>query len=168
MACTGMRLGEALRLRVEDVDLGAGIITVRHSKLHEVRVLPLHSSTLKQLLRYHRQRHVRVPKANTFFVSLRGTGLAVNTAEGTFRILAAGIKCRGSRSRPRLMDLRHTFSCRVLLKWSRREQDLDHDILLLMHYLGHSKIRHTYWYLTAVPELLQQAAAAFESRLSLS
>jgi len=165
MACTGIRLGEALRLRVEDVDLGAGIITVHHSKLHEVRVLPLHASTRKQLLRYHRQRHARVPKATAFFVSRRGAGLAVNTAEDTFRILATGIKCRGSRPRPRLTDLRHTFSCRVLLKWSRREQDLDHDILLLMHYLGHSKIRHTYWYLTAVPELLQQAAAAFEARL---
>ena len=168
MACTGLRLGEALRLRVEDVDLEAGIITVRHSKLHEVRVLPLHPSTRKQLLRYHRQRRARVPKANTFFVSRRGTGLAVNTAADTFRNLAAGIKCRGSRSRPRLTDLRHTFSCRVLLKWSRREQDLDHDLLLLMHYLGHSKIRHTYWYLTGVPELLQQAAAAFESRLPRS
>jgi integrase len=165
MACTGMRLGEAVRLRVEDVDLEAGTITVRHSKLHEFRLLPLHPSTLKQLLRYRRQRHACVPEANTFFVSLRGTGLAVKTVEDTFRILADGIKGRGSRPRPRLTDLRHTFSSQVLLKWSRCEQDIDHHLLLLMHYLGHSKLRHTYWYLTGVPELLRQAGAAFESRL---
>ncbi len=167
MACTGMRLGEAVRLGVEDVDLGAGIITVRHSKLHEVRVLPLHASTLKQLARYHRQRQARNPEAKTFFVSLRGTALAAGSVEVTFRSLAAGIKGRGARPRPRLMDLRHTFSCRVLLKWSRRQQDLDHHLLLLMHYLGHSKIRYTYWYLTGVPELLRQAAATFQSRLPL-
>ncbi len=168
MACTGMRLGEAVRLRVADVDLKAGIITVRHSKLHEVRFLPLHPSTLKQLLRYHRQRQACVPNAEAFFVSLRGTAFAPESVELTFRSLVAGIKCRGARARPRLTDLRHTFSCRVLLKWSRRRQDLDHHLLLLMHYLGHSKIRYTYWYLTGVPELLRQAAAAFESHLALS
>lgn len=168
MACTGMRLGEAVRLCVEDVDLRGGIITVRHSKLHEVRVLPLHASTLKQLLRYHRRRQACAPKAKTFFVSLQGTGLAAKTVAATFSILAAGVKCRGSRPRPRLTDLRHTFSCRVLLKWNRRQEDLDHHLLLLMHYLGHSKIRHTYWYLTGVPELLRQAAAAFEGHLPLS
>jgi integrase len=162
-----MRLGEALRLRVENVDLQTGIITVRHSKFHEVRFLPLEASALKQLVRYNRQRQACVPEAKTFFVSRRGTPLAANTIQDTFRDLSAGVNCHGSRPRPRLTDLRHTFSCRVLLKWTRRQQHLDHHILLLMHYLGHSKIRHTYWYLTGVPELLGQAAAAFESRSSL-
>jgi len=165
LASTGMRLGEALRLSVDDVDLDAGIITVRRSKLHDVRLLPLHPTALTPLARYHRRRRVYAPEAKTFFVSQRGTGLVTATVEDTFRGLVTGIKCRGSRPRPRLTDLRHTFSCRVLLKWTRRAQDLDHHLLLLMHYLGHSKIRHTYWYLTGVPELLQQAAAAFESRL---
>ena len=168
LACTGMRLGEALRLRVEDVDLRAGVITVHHSKLHEVRFLPLHSSTLKPLRRYHRQRQACVPQAKTFFVSQQGTSLIVNTVDDTFHTLAADLQSRGSRPRPRLTDLRHTFSCRVVLKWSRRPQDLDHHLLLLMHYLGHSKIRHTYWYLTGVPELLRQAAATLENHLPLS
>jgi integrase len=168
MACTGLRLGEALRLGVDDVDLRAGIITVRHSKLHEVRLLPLHATTLKQLLRYHRRRRACAPKAKTFFVSHRSTPLKTVTVEDTFRRLVAKFKCRGSRLHPRIMDLRHTFACRVLIKWSRRQQDLDHHLLLLMHYLGHSKIRHTYWYLTGVPELLRQAAAAFEDHLPLS
>lgn len=107
MACTGLRLGEAVRLGVDDVDLQAGIITVRQSKLHAMRMLPLHTSTLKPLRRYQRQRQAAVPKAKTFFVSLRGKGLATKTVAGTFRRLAAGLKCRGSRSHPRLTDLRH-------------------------------------------------------------
>jgi len=168
MACTGLRVGEAVRLRVDDVDLRAGVLTVRQSKLHKVRVVPLHDSTLKPLRRYHRQRQPSVPNAKTFFASPQGTGLAIKTVEGIFRILSAGLKSRGSRPRPRLTDLRHTFSCRVLLKWSRRQEDFDHHLLLLMHYLGHSKIRHTYWYLTGVPELLQQAAATFERHSLLS
>ena len=167
LACTGMRLGEALRLNVEDVDLQARTIAVRQSKLHEVRMLPLHSSTVKQLVRYDRQRHASFPEAKAFFVSLRGTGLQAVTVEDTFRSLVAGVRCRGSRPRPRLTDLRHTFSCRVLLKWSRSQQNLDHHLLFLMHYLGHSKIRHTYWYLTAVPELFMQAAASFQSHSPL-
>ena len=161
-----MRLGETVRLGVDDVDFQAGTITVRHSKLHEARILPLHRSALKQLLRYHRQRHAEVPQAKTFFVSAQGTGLATKAVEATFRVVAAGLKGRGSRPRPRLTDLRHTFSCAVLLQWRDRQQDLDHDLLLLMHYLGHSKIRDTYWYLTGVPELFGQAAALFEDHLS--
>jgi len=168
MACTGLRLGEALRLRVEDVDLRVGILTVRHSKLHQVRLLPLHASVLKQLLRYDRQRRACAPKATTFFASHRGSPLKAVTVENTFHRLVAEFKGRGSRPSPRLMDLRHTFACQVLLKWIRRHQDLDHHLLLLMHYLGHSKIGHTYWYLTGVPELLRQAAAAFEDHLPLS
>jgi integrase len=163
MACTGMRVGEVLRLGVDDVDLQAGIITVHRSKLHETRILPIHRSTVKQRLRYHRKRQDHFPKAKTFFVSLRGTGLAVKTVEIIFHRLAAGLKGRGSRPHPRLTDLRHTFSCQVLLNWSRHHQDLDHDLLLLMHYLGHSKLRDTYWYLTGVPELLRRAAAIFEN-----
>jgi len=163
MACTGLRVGEALRLGVNDVDLKAGVITVHRSKLHETRVLPLHPSTVKELLRYHRQRQDRFPKAKTFFVSRCGTGLAVKTVESIFHRLVAGLKGRGSRPHPRLTDLRHTFSCQVLLKWSRHHQDLDHDLLLLMHYLGHSKLRDTYWYLTGVPQLLRLAAATFEN-----
>ena len=167
LACTGLRLGEAVRLGVDDVNLQTGVITVRQSKLHQLRMVPLHASAIKPLLRYHRQRHAAVPKAKTFFVSLRGSGLATKTVAGTFRHLAAGLKGRGSRPHPRLTDLRHTFSCRVLLKWSRRQRDLDHDLLLLMHYLGHRKIGHTYWYLTGVPELFAQAAARFENCLPL-
>lgn len=165
LACTGMRLGEALRLSVDDVDFQAGTITVRHSKLHEVRVLPLHATTLRQLARYDRHRHGVFPAAKAFLISQRGTALRTVTVEETFRRLSVAIKCRGARSRPRLTDLRHTFSSQVLLKWSRRRQDLDHDLLLLMHYLGHSRLRDTYWYLTSVPELLRHAAAMFESRL---
>jgi integrase len=167
LACTGMRVGEALRLNVDDVDLQAGTITVWRSKLHEVRVLPLHATTVKQLARYHRQRCALFPEAKAFFVSERGTSLRIVTVEDTFRRLVTIIKGRGSRLHPRLTDLRHTFSCRVLLRWRRRQQDLDHHLLLLMHYLGHSKIRDTYWYLTGVPELFRQAATTFESRSPL-
>ncbi len=165
LACTGMRVGEAVRLSVDDVDLQAGIITVRRSKLHQTRILPLHSSTVKRLLRYHRQRQAHFPEAKTFFVSRRGTGLAVKTVEIIFHRLARGLKGRGSRRHPRLTDLRHTFSCQVLVKWDRHHQDLDHDLLWLMHYLGHSKIRDTFWYLTGIPELLRRAAATFENQL---
>jgi len=61
---------------------------------------------------------------------------------------------------PRLHDLRHTFVVTRLLEWYRHGQDhVDHKILALATYLGHRNIRHTYWYLSAVPELLALASA---------
>jgi len=125
-------------------------------KLHEARLLPLHPSTVKQLLRYHRKRQAHFPKAKIFFVSMRGTGLGVNTVEIVFHRLAAGER---SRFAPPPAPDGSASHCQVLLKWSRQHQDIDHDLLLLMRYLGHSKIRDTYWYLTGVPELLRRAAA---------
>jgi integrase len=64
--------------------------------------------------------------------------------------------------RPRLHDLRHAFACRILTRWSKHPVALDQRILFLMHYLGHTHISHTYWYLSAIPELLSQAAVRFE------
>ena len=79
-----------------------------------------------------------------------------------FRQLVKDIPNRGDHPRPRIHDLRHSYACRILIRWSKTPVSLDQRILWLMHYLGHTHINHTYWYLSAVPELLGQAAAHFE------
>jgi integrase len=162
LACTGMRISEALRLRVEDVDLKQHLITVRESKFHNSRLIPLHSTVIAKLAQYHKRRQRDFPRSESFFVSRRGAPLPYGTVQRVFQELVADIPSRGDRSRPRIHDLRHTYACRILIRWSKHPVVLDQRVLWLMHYLGHTHISHTYWYLSAVPELLAQAAVHFE------
>jgi len=162
LASTGMRISEVLRLRVGDVDFKNDLITVRESKFHKSRLIPLHITVAAKLAQYHKRRHRHFPCAESFFVSQRGAPLPYGTIQRAFQELVQDIPSRGDRPRPRIHDLRHTYACRVLTRWSKHPVILDQRILWLMHYLGHTHISHTYWYLSAVPELLAQAAVHFE------
>jgi integrase len=163
MAVTGMRVSEVLHLHTDDVDLKNHNITVRESKFHKSRLVPLHATVAAKLAEYDKRRHRCFPRSQSFFVSRRGGPLAYDTIQRVFQELAKDIQGRGDRLRPRLHDLRHTYACRILIRWSKHPVMLDQRILWLMHYLGHTHINHTYWYLSAVPELLSRAAVHFEN-----
>jgi len=162
LSVTGMRIGEAIRLDRDDLDWDEGLVTVWHSKFDKSRELPLNPSTLKALSAYTslRDRLCPAPKAPSFFVSSAGTRLVYVTVQGTFARLArhAGLAARSERCRPRLHDLRHTFACRILLGWYRDGVDVDAHLPRLSTFMGHADPSGTYWYLSAVPELLSLAA----------
>lgn len=166
LAAAGLRISEALRLTRADLDPGRGILVIRESKFHKSRLVPLHPTTVRALLDYGRLRdqvHPH-PATDTFFVTSRGTPLRYSTVRHTFRKLCGHHRIAGSNSgrAPRLHDLRHTFACRRLLRWYEEGIDVEHAVAYLSTYLGHAKVSDTYWYLTATPELLEQAAARFE------
>ncbi len=162
LSVTGMRIGEAIRLDRDDLDWDEGLVTVWHSKFDKSRELPLNPSTLKALRAYAslRDRLCPAPKAPSFFASSAGTRLVYVTVQGTFARLArhAGLAARSERCRPRLHDLRHTFACRILLGWYRDGVDVDAHLPRLSTFMGHADPSGTYWYLSAVPELLSLAA----------
>jgi integrase len=165
LACTGLRLSEALKLTLSDVDWQQGLLTIRQSKFRKSRLVPLHPSALKALQVYAERRARFFPLApEGFFISARGTPLRPATARGTFTRLRDQLSWVGrpGRRRPRIHDLRHTFACRRLLEWYRQGVDLDHAIASLSTYLGHGEVADTYWYLTGVPELMELAATRFE------
>jgi integrase len=162
LASTGLRISEALRLRVADVDLKNRILTVRESKFHRSRLIPLHTTVVAELAQYHKRRQRDFPGSESFFVSRQGAPLPYGVIQRAFHELVADVPSRGGRPRPRLHDLRHTYACRILIRWSKHPICFDQRILWLMHYLGHTHISHTYWYLSAVPELLAGAATHFE------
>jgi integrase len=168
MASTGMRISEVLRLRIPDVDLKNNIITVREAKFHKSRLLPLHATVAAKLVQYDKSRHRYFPSAQTFFVGRRGLPLSSMTIHRIFQGLVQDIPGRGDRPRPRLHDMRHTFACRLLIRWSKHPVILDQRILWLMHYLGHTHVSNTYWYLSAIPDLMAQAAVHFEDYLKRS
>jgi integrase len=161
LACTGLRISEALALTIQDVGLVQGVLTVRFSKFEHSRQVPLHSSALPPLRRYARRRTTLFPQAEMFFVSDRGQRLQYGAVNRVFRGLSRDMVPTNGRRHVRLHDLRHTFACRVLLRWQRSRRGVAARVVVLSRYLGHMHIRDTYWYLTAVPELLKQATATF-------
>jgi integrase len=167
MAITGMRISEVLHLQISDVDLENHVITVRESKFHKSRLLPVHATTTAKLSRYDKRRRRLFPAAQSFFVWRRGEPLTYGAIQPIFHRLVEGIENRGFHTGPRLHDLRHAFACRVLTRWSKHPATVDQRILWLMHYLGHIRISHTYWYLSAIPELVSRAAAHFEKHVGL-
>ncbi len=175
IASTGLRISEAIHLRDADVDLRRGILIVRQTKFAKSRQLPLHPSTVEALARYRRQRKRHVPTtADTpFFIGSRGRRLGQSLGERqvhrVFNSLRDSLDWvnRGAHAAPRLHDLRHTFAVRCLMRWHREGTDVDQMMLALSTYLGHAKISHTYWYLSAVPELMALAGDKFEQFVNL-
>ena len=159
LAVTGMRPGEALALDRQDVDLRHGAVHVRAGKQKKQREVPLHQSAVSALREYARQRDARFPTPSTpaFFMSARGRRMGREELNRTFMHLIrdAGLEGHGARARPRPHDLRHAFAVRTLLDWCEAGEDIDRRMPQLSTYLGHVDPASTYWYLEAVPELLE-------------
>lgn len=162
VAVTGMRPGEALRLDRDDVDWHDGVVRIVGTKFGKDRDVPVQPCTLEALDDYRRLRDRRCPqpRSASFFVSNVGTRLNHGCVDKAFRSLLApaGITWPAGRRRPRLHDLRHGFAVKTLIGWYREGADVDARLPLLSTYLGHSNPSHTYWYLSASPELLALAA----------
>lgn len=166
LSCTGLRISEALGLTRDDIDWGQRTLTIRQTKFHKSRLVPLDATAAQALETYARFRdQCRMSlRTEAFFVSERGTPPTYGTVVHTFGELRTHLPgCPHPEGRtPRIHDLRHTFACRRLLRWYAEGVDLDHAILTLSTYLGHTQVSDTYWYLTAMPELLALAATRFE------
>jgi integrase len=164
LAATGMRLGEALALTRDDVDLADGLVTIRHAKFDRMRLVPLHPSVTAALRGYAtaRDRLCRTPRTDRFFVSATGSVLRREEVEHVFRVITGLTGLRTGTVRPRIHDLRHSFAVHTLIDWHRDSIDVAAGLPLLSTYLGHVEPANTYWYLSAVPELMQLAAARLE------
>ncbi len=170
IACTGLRISEALSLLDADVDLNCGVLTIRQSKFGKSRLVPLHPSAVQTLARYRAQRtrHVPTTPETPFFIATRGRRLGQplgeHQAHRIFEQLRKqlGWVNRGGHGAPRIHDLRHSFAVRRLLLWHEQGADLDQRMLALSTYLGHAKVSNTYWYLTGVPELMSLIGERFE------
>jgi integrase/recombinase XerD len=167
LASTGLRIGEAIKLDRADIDWPVGVLLIRESKFGKSRLVPVTESTLQALSDYARlrdqvQRRVRQP---SFFTSRTRHRLCYAAVSEAFRTVIddSGIGADAPR-RPRPHDLRHTFAVATLLGWYRSGEDVQAKIPALSTYLGHREPASTYWYLSAVPELLACAAARQESR----
>jgi integrase/recombinase XerD len=165
LAVTGMRIGEVVALDREDVDLQAGILNIRMGKLGKHRFVPIHATTQRALLHYAARRDAILPSVRhtAFFVSERGRRVTAFSAWQNFVKVSRQIGLRppaaedGRGRGPRQHDLRHRFAVATLVDWYRAGADVDREIPKLATYLGHNGPAEVYWYLQAVPELLELA-----------
>lgn len=163
LACTGLRVSEAIRLRYEDITPDG--LVIRATKFRKSRLVPLHETARAGLERYLKQRRPYAPFDDHVFISLRRKPLRIEDVERAFRTVAEKMNLpRGrGRQRPTPHSLRHAFAVRALQNCPDGRDRITQHMLMLSTYLGHSKAEFTYWYLEAVPDLMRSIAERCEA-----
>ena len=168
LAVTGMRISEVIHLEYGDVDLDQMLLTIRLTKFNKSRLIPLHPTTVKKIKLYLQRRDQLYPSPTTsrFFLSNQGTPLTDYIVRWTFVKLShkIGLRKVGDHFGPRIHDLRHRFAVTTLLYWYRTGVDVEQRLPVLSTYLGHAHVTDTYWYLSAIPELLALTKDRLEKR----
>jgi len=163
----GLRIGEALSLTMDDIDLHQAYLHIRETKFFKSRLVPMGTDLNGVMTEYvlrGRRRHMLSAKAPLFCFH-DGSPLSKSAARNAFRRLrshAGVLREGGPRRQPRLHDLRHTAAVHRLIAWYRSGEDLQKLLPKLATYLGHVDLSSTQRYLTMTPELLQQASLRFQ------
>ena len=163
LACTGLRVSEAIRLRFEDITPDG--LVIRCSKFRKSRLVPLHKTAQAGIENYLEHRRPYAPFDDHVFISLRRKPLRIKDVETAFRSAAdkIGLRREPGLPRPTPHSLRHTFAVRALEICPDGRDHITRHMLALSTYLGHGNVCHTYWYLEAVPELMKNIAQRCES-----
>jgi len=172
IAVTGLRINEALNLDEADVDLDAGVIIVKRGKNGKARYVPIAQSTIERLIAYRGERIRLLGRdSGAFFRNDDGRRPTEWSARYSFAVVSQDVGLREAQRfcrhghGPRIHDLRHTFAVRTIIGWYLNGLDPDCEMIKLTTYLGHTKPDHTYWYIEAVPDLLQLASERAERSL---
>ena len=173
IAVSGLRINEAIGLDDEDVDLSEAVLLIKRGKNRKTRLVPLSACAAGRLGAYRAERNRILGTSHTpFFVQDSGLRPTDCAARYNFALVCQDIGLRTQQALhkhgrgPRIHDLRHTFAVRTITEWYRKGLDPDREMLNLSTYLGHSEPEHTYWYIEAVPELLQLACQRAEQSLT--
>jgi len=169
IAVTGLRINEALGLDEADIDLSLGTLDVTKTKNGYDRRLPIAPCTVDRLRHYIDQRRRLIGvSGGAVFVTSNGRRLGDCGARYNFAQVGQRLGYRPKQRRkrhgigPRIHDLRHTFAVRTIIDWYKADLDVDREMYKLTAFLGHKKPQHTYWYIEAVPELLELASKRSE------
>lgn len=168
LACTGLRISEALAVSCADVDLYGALITVQAGKRGLTRLVPLHPSAVDALSDYAHERERRhgIPGPDDpFFRTDTSERINYNAAHHAFSVVRRrlGWTAAGRTRAPRIHDLRHRMVARRIEAWHAQGVNVDAKIPVLATYLGHVEVRDVYWYLSAVPQLMNIVGQRFEA-----
>ncbi|MBT2551738.1 tyrosine-type recombinase/integrase [Arthrobacter sp. ISL-5] len=171
LTVSGMRIGEALRLKPQDIHAPEFTVLVRANKHGPDRLIPLHPTTVDALAKYEsspNRQTVGPHPDGPLFVNTRGTAYQRGTVESHFQRIRAAANLTWEGTTPYLHDLRHTFATRQMIQaYTSDDGNPAARLSLLATWLGHSDPSHTYWYIQAVPELLALAANRMDTNITM-
>jgi integrase/recombinase XerD len=163
--CCGLRIGEAVSLRVGDVDLADNVITVHKAKHNRTRLVPM-SASLAAHARHYVAAVGLVPEDQGawFFPSPRGGGYNPQSATAQIQalMLEAGVTT-ASGGAPRAHDLRHSYAVAALATMQATGVDVYAALPLLATYMGHSDIVSAEYYLRLDPSAWTSIHRAMEN-----
>lgn len=162
--CCGLRISEALNLKVRDVDLDTGILTIMDGKFNKDRLVPLSEELLQRCLVYAKQVHMFSDSNAYFFPAPNGQAITIGNVYKNFRkfLWKARISHGGWGKGPRVHDFRHTFAVHCLRRWVTEGKDLTAYLPVLKTYLGHHSFSDTSQYLRLTAELYPNITAKVE------
>ncbi len=165
---TGMRVGEALALNIQDVDLAERVLTIRDTKFFKTRLVPVGPTLAGKIDQYIRERRalpLPAGEASALFTTRTGNRLDYSSVSARFRRVRHAARVQrdaDARYQPRLHDLRHSYTTHRLIAWYRTGADVQRLLPQLSTYLGHKDLASTQRYLTMTADLLQEAGGRFE------
>jgi len=159
LAVVGLRISEAIRLRLDDVT--ADGLLIRETKFRKSRLVPLHPTTVSVLDRYLERRNAYAGDDDHVFIANTGQALSYSMINGTFHYLVRFIdREQMPRPQPRIHGLRHRFAVCSLESCRGTRDEIARHTLALSTYLGHAHVADTFWYLQATPQLTRDIADA--------
>jgi len=169
---TGLRIGEALRLTLRDVDLKRSVLIVRETKFKKSRYVPISPSCatqLQTLLRLRRQAGFSDAPDAPLFVNQKGKRLDFVAFTQAFLQTLRALGLRGPQGQrgPRVHDLRHSFSVARLQAWYQQKASLYAKLPLLATYLGHTTVSSTEVYLHTTAQLLETVGRRFHAHFAV-
>ena len=165
---TGLRVCELTLLKIRDVCFDDGYLFVGKTKFKKDRAVPLHPTVTEKLALYRDFLIKKLGKRNEsdwFFVNTYGRRFNTWSFEYAFeniRPVLTADSVRKRKRKVRLYDIRHTFACKTVKRWLESGIDVNQKLFLLSTYMGHTTPEHTYWYLSATPELLAVSCSRYE------
>jgi integrase/recombinase XerD len=162
----GLRVSEARLLKVADVDLENGILTINHSKKDNSRLVPMSVSLTGHCRLYSKIVHPYPKAEDYFFSALDGKPMTAGNVYKNFRrfLWSAGISHGGRGLGPRIHDFRHTFAVHCLKKWTEQEKDLTAYLPVLKTYMGHDSFEETAYYLRLTADVFPKIILKLETR----
>lgn len=160
----GLRISEALNLKIQDVSLHTGVLSIIDGKFNKDRLVPVSTELLRQCKKYTKQVHLFSDKNAYFFPAPNGQAVTKGNAYKNFRkfLWQARISHGGWGKGPRLHDFRHTFAVHCLRNWVLQGKDLAAYLPVLKTYLGHHSFHDTARYLRLTAEMYPDITARME------
>jgi integrase len=164
----GLRSSEARLLKVEDVDLESGILTISHSKKDNSRLVPMPDELTDRCRDFFKNVHMISKRSDFFFPGLNNKPMTVGNVYHNFRrfLWRAGISHGGRGKGPRVHDFRHVFACHCLKKWVIQDKDLSVYLPVLKTFMGHDSFDETAYYLRMTADVFPDISIKLEGYYS--